>query len=174
MIEKIYEPLDSDKNYWKNKDNSEKWGSYYYQNLTLYLEKIKDDLPPGAIYEYGCGDGQMIIFLKKLFPERKVVGIDIPNYNKIKEIREIDVRNIALYEEFREPIALAINDMSGWDLTPISKQSSYCHAMFNLVPSGYYIESRRHQYTPNFIYNSEKLKELEMVAQGLIVFKKMH
>lgn len=169
----MYEPLDADLNYWQNKDNSSDWGEYYYKHLTQYIKTIQNDIPPGTIYEYGCAGGQMILFLKSLFPERKIVGIDIPNYNKIDEIKEVDVRNLILYKEFNEPIALAINDMSGWDLTPISKQSAYCHAMVNLVPSGYYIESRRHQYDPDFIYTSGKLQELEPAAKGLVAFKNL-
>lgn len=169
----MYEPLDEDLNYWQNKDNSTDWGTYYYEHLTKYINAIKNNIPPGAIYEYGCAGGEMILFLKNLFPTRKIIGIDIPNYNKIENIKEIDVRNLLLYKEFNEPIALAINDMSGWDLTPISKQSAYCHAMVNLVSSGYYIESRRYQYDPDFIYNSGKLEELKPVTKGLFAFKKL-
>jgi hypothetical protein len=50
--------------------------------------------------------------------------------------------------------------------------AAYSHAMTNLVEGGYYLESRKDQYQPDFIYNNKQLKFIKTI-KNIIVFQRI-
>jgi len=52
------------------------WGIEYYNNMNFVIKKIKN-INFESILDIGCGDGRLIYELKKIFPEKKMVGVDL-------------------------------------------------------------------------------------------------
>jgi len=153
------------------------WTQRVETSVRNVLKIVNFSLPEGIIVEYGVGYS---INLEKIkadyYPEKDILGFDIKNFSGRPWVKDLDVRNICSYKEFKKPIALAINELPNWHESYITKQAGYDHAMNNLVVGGIYIEAR--QINPEFydyprhVYENDTLKKI-YVQSGHIGFIKI-
>lgn len=113
----------------------------YYKHLNEVIHKFvvpKLVLPKGYIVELGTNKCELFLELCEHYGEENCRGYDLENPLELDNIEVVDVRE--LDEEL--PIALSINDVGGWALTPESRMAAYQWAKKNTVLDGYLIESR--------------------------------
>lgn len=112
------------------------------------------DLPDGYIVEYGSWRGAVIDELSRRYGSHRVFGFEIGNFFDHRQIHNIDVRHLAGNRQYQRPIALAWNDLSEWNGSPMGKQAAFDHALNNLVDDGIYIE---HRNCPDYILSHPNL-----------------
>ena len=163
--------IDTDFTFWK--DNVEK-ATYWEKYIANFVKELLQEhrLPEGDIMEYGSYKGALLDTIKELYPLRKITGFDTDNLANHKDIVEMDIRHLSSMREYDCSIALAINDIPVWEHSGPSKMAAYSHAMTNLVEGGYYLESRKDQYQPDFIYNNKQLKFIKTI-KNIIVFQRI-
>jgi hypothetical protein len=126
------------------------------------------DIPSeGYIVEYGSWRGSVINALTKLYGADRVFGFDISNFCNHPQVHSIDVRHLSGYSYYRKPIALAWNDLSNWEGSPVGKQASFDHALNNMVDNAIYIE---HKNCPPHILKHPHLI-LEFETKHLFFFR---
>lgn len=138
------EVIETDPTYWvdRGKEYTNIWHEYYIDQLSKILSNIL--LPSGVILEYGSYDGKTIDFLRGLFDDRFIVGIEYNLVGNHPNVFEMDVRDL----NSDMNIALALNDLSDYDIAPKSKTHAKNHAIRNIVEGGYYIESGKQGFKP--------------------------
>lgn len=125
------------------------------------------DIPDGYIVEYGSWRGSVIDVLSGIYGKDRVFGFDIGNFFNHPQIHGIDVRHLAGSRQYKIPIALAWNDLSEWNGSPMGKQAALDHALNNLVNDGIYIE---HKACPGYILSHPNLT-LIYKTKHLLFFK---
>ena len=118
-------------------------------NIDIVQNVIKHfDIPQGFIVEYGSWRGSVLDELSRQLGAHRVFGFEIGNFFDHPQINNIDVRHLAGNRKYERPIALAWNDLSEWNGSPMGKQAAFDHALNNLVNDGIYIE---HRNCPDYI-----------------------
>lgn len=124
-------------------------------NLSIAKTVIpKFELPQGFIVEYGSWRGSVIDELSRRYGVHRVFGFEIGNFFGHLQIHDFDVRHLAGNRQYQRPIALAWNDLSDWNGSPMGKQAAFDHALTNLVDGGIYIEHRK---CPDYILSHPNL-----------------
>ena len=138
------EVIETDPTYWndRGKEYTDMWHGYYIDQLSKVLSDIS--LPSGLIIEYGSYDGKTIDFLRDLYQDRFIMGVEYNLVGSHAHVFEMDVRDLTADMD----IALALNDLSDYDIAPESKSHAKSHAIKNLVKDGYYIESSKQGFNP--------------------------
>jgi hypothetical protein len=121
----------------------------------------------GYIVEYGSWRGAVIDALSDVYGKSRVFGFDISNFCNHPQIHAVDVRHLSGYNQYRKPIALAWNDLSNWEGSPIGKQASFDHALNNMVDNAIYIE---HKNCPSHVFEHPHLS-LEIETDHLVFFR---
>jgi len=124
-------------------------------------------IPEGYLVEYGSWRGAVIDTLSEKYGADRVFGFEIGNFFKHEQINDIDVRHLSGNRKYVVPIALAWNDLSEWNGSPIAKQAALDHALNNLVDGGIYIE---HKACPDYIHSHPNLSLLHE-TKHLLFFK---
>ena len=134
-------------------------------NVNIVKNEIFNfNIPDGYIIEYGSWRGAVIDLLAKEYGEDRVFGFDISNFTNHPRIHKMDVRHLAGNKKYKLPIALAWNDLSEWEGSPLGKQAAFDHALNNLVDNGIYMEMKN---SPDYIRQHPNLhlfKETKYVS----------
>lgn len=115
----------------------------YYGYLTEAVRNFlvpKANIPDGHIVELGTNRGELFLELCSHFEPGRCIGYDLENPLELPNIKVMDVRE--LDEQHDIPIALSINDIGSWILTPESRMAAFKWAKRNTVTGGYLVESR--------------------------------
>lgn len=138
------EIIETDPTYWndRGKEYTDMWQGYYIDQLSKILSDIT--LPSGVIIEYGSYNGKTIDFLLDQYRDRFIMGIEYNLVGDHKRVFQMDVRDLTADMD----IALALNDLSDYDIAPESKTYAKNHAIKNIVKDGYYIESSKQGFSP--------------------------
>lgn len=157
------EIIETNPTYWNDRgeEYTSMWNGYYIDQLSKFLDSA--ELPSGCIVEYGSFNGKTIDFLKDLYQDRFIMGFDYNPVGNHKHVFKMDVRDLTADMD----IALALNDLSDYDIAPESKTHAKNHAIKNIVKDGYYIESSKLGF--------KSINKFEMVYEDkyLAVYKKI-
>lgn len=116
----------------------------YRIELYMSLHSIYDKLNhgdywipgDGYIVELGVNRCQSFNILCQMFGPIRCIGFDLENIMGHPNVHVCDIRTLV-----REiPIALCVNEVGGWKVTPESRQSAFDWAVENIVPDGLLIE----------------------------------
>ena len=90
----------------------------------------------GWVIELGVNRCQSFNELCELFGEDRCCGYDLENVTKHPRVRECDIRHLHI----TMPIALCVNEIGGWRVTPESRQAGFDWAVTKIVEDGILIE----------------------------------
>ncbi len=117
----------------------------------------------GQVVEMGVARGINFARLCEQFGPSRCEGFDVVNYPGHPRVRTVDVRT--LDERDDRPIALAWNDLSNWEQSPVSKRAGFDFLTRNLVEEGLYIDA---DFEPDTL-DTLDLTGLELVADSKII-----
>jgi len=111
-----------------------------YESLHSIYDKLNGGdywiADEGFIVELGVNGCQSFNVLCKIFKPVRCIGFDLENVMSHPNVRVCDIRTLN-----REiPMALCVNEVGGWKVTPKSRQAAFDWAVKNIVPDGLLIE----------------------------------
>jgi transketolase C-terminal domain/subunit len=87
------QPLRIDRRYARGRDPNFEYNFFKVLRLWLFDKYLKD---AGSVYEFGCGPGHNLVSLAKLYPKKRIHGLDwassaIELVNKLAEIHKFNI-----------------------------------------------------------------------------------